>query len=196
MRIELNYPSSFTINTTLRPHILLEFTLSDIKLSAENLTINTLIEDTLESITLFEPSSTACISVTETAIEKWVGLTRRIIAIERKYHPDDPALIRHVFDLHAIQQTSKINADFFTLAKTIINNDIKQFKNQHPEYAADPNAEIYESLKLLQNKPLWKTRYQDFIEAMVYDKVITQNYNHAMQTLKNMSETIIHLNFK
>lgn len=39
-------------------------------------------------------NETPCISVDETVIEKWVGLTRRITAIARAYHPDDETLIR------------------------------------------------------------------------------------------------------
>jgi hypothetical protein len=51
-----------------------------------------------------------------------------------------------------IKLADKINTTFFTLAKAIINNDAKQFKNQHQEYSADPIAEIKESLSPLRNK--------------------------------------------
>ncbi len=85
-RIDINYPSIFPASTRLRPHILLEFTVSDIRLPATILPVKTLIEETLENIILSPSSSTHCISVDETAIEKWVGLTRRIVAIEREYN--------------------------------------------------------------------------------------------------------------
>ncbi len=38
-RIEMDYPSVFPISAGLRPHILLEFTLSDVRLAVENLLI-------------------------------------------------------------------------------------------------------------------------------------------------------------
>lgn len=190
-RIEIDYPSIFPTSTRLRPHILLEFTRSDVRLPVENLPINTIIEDTLENIKLFTPSLTHCISVNETAIEKWVGLTRRIVAIERAYHPDDETLIRHVYDLNAIKQAQKINEDFFILAKTIVSNDAKQFKNQHPEYAADPSTEIKQSLALLRNKPIWETRYQKFIEEMVYDNGSALEYENAIAAIESMSVDII-----
>jgi len=44
---------------------------------------------TLNDVSLFKSPSTTCISVDETAIEKWVALTHRIMAIERKYENDD-----------------------------------------------------------------------------------------------------------
>ncbi|MEO8402369.1 MAG: nucleotidyl transferase AbiEii/AbiGii toxin family protein [Gammaproteobacteria bacterium] len=140
---------------------------------------------------IFTPSSTQCVSVEETAIEKWVGLTRRIIAIERKYHPDDSTLVRHVYDLNSIKLADRINANFFTLAKKIINNDARQFKNQHPEYSTDPAAEIRQSLALLKNKPLWKERYQEFIETMVYDNTTALKYDNAMDVLENISAGVI-----
>jgi len=191
LRIELYYDSVFHTSKELRPHILLEFTLSGIRLPIENLLIKTLIEDTLEDTVIFMPSSTPCISVDETAIEKWVGLTRRIIAIERTYHHDDKTLIRHVYDLHAIKQADKISAAFFALAKIIINNDIKQFKNQHPEYLTNPSNEIKQSLTLLKNKPLWKERYQEFIETMVYDSTHAQEYESVINTLESISVEVI-----
>ena len=47
--------------------------------------LKTIIEDVQKKVILFTPPQTSCISVDETAIEKWVGLTRRVIAIERNY---------------------------------------------------------------------------------------------------------------
>src|SRR5207249_2459247 len=120
-------------------------------------------------INLFIPPSTKCISVDETAIEKWVGLTRRIMAIERGYEDDDKTLIRHVYDLNEINQANRVNSNFIKFAKIVVTNDGKQFKNQHPEYAADTSSEIKQSLSLLKIKPLWKERYEEFIEAMVYN---------------------------
>ncbi len=190
-QIELEFSSVFPVSSGLRPHILLEFTLSDIRLSTEHLSIKTLIEDVLKNTMIFAPCSTQCVSVEETAIEKWVGLTRRIIAIERGYHPDDSTLVRHVYDLNSIHSADRMSAGFFTLAKAIINNDAKQFKNQHREYSTDPGSEIRQSLVLLKSKPLWKERYQDFIETMVYANTNALKYDKAMDILEQISSEII-----
>lgn len=190
LRIELSYPTSFAYNTTLRPHILLEFALSDVRLPCENLAVETLIEETLEIPALFAPNSTCCISINETAIEKFVALTRRIIAIERKYHYDDPNLIRHVYDLNAIKYANKIDDNFLKLAKMIINYDAEQFKTQHFEYTIDPNNEIRQSLSILKNKSLWRARYQEFIETMVYEKTSVQSYENAIHILEGLNSSI------
>ncbi|HSW75471.1 MAG TPA: nucleotidyl transferase AbiEii/AbiGii toxin family protein [Candidatus Saccharimonadales bacterium] len=71
-RIEINYPTAFSASTGLRPHILLEFILSDIRLAIEKISVKTLIEENIENTNLFAPSLIQCVSVEETAIEKWV----------------------------------------------------------------------------------------------------------------------------
>jgi predicted nucleotidyltransferase component of viral defense system len=190
-RVILQYPFTYPLSPTLRPDILLEFTLSDIRLSVEDISVKTIIEDVLKEITLFTPSQTSCISVDETAIEKWVGLTRRVVAIERNYDPDDNALVRHIYDLNCIKKANKINANFFALAKTIITSDAKQFKNRHPEYSVNPSAEIRESLVLLRNKPVWKENYQKFLSDMVYDSSTAIEYEKAVNTIEEISTKVI-----
>lgn len=192
-KIEINYPSIFPVSARLRPHTLLEFTLSDVRLSIENLEIKTLIEDTLENIVIFQQPKTQCVSINETAIEKWVGLTRRIMAIKRGYHHDDKTLIRHVYDLNAIKKSEKFNTDFFVLAKTIVQHDATQFKNQHAEYSADPAGEIRLSLGLLRTNPHWKERYYEFVETMVYDNTAALAYESAIDVLEEMSGEIMSL---
>lgn len=190
-RAELSYPALFTANDTLRPNLLLEFTVSDIRLSTEFLSINSIISDVLKIDLASCSSGINCVSLNETAIEKWVGLTRRIAAIDRKYHYDDPTLVRHIYDLNAINQKDKLDFTFFDLAKKVVLYDAVQFKNRYPEYLEDPSAEIQRSLEILKNSNIWRKRYQDFIDSMVYDKSTTIEYDYALVTLDRMSEQII-----
>ena len=62
---------------------------------------------------------------------------------------------------------------------------------QHPEYAADPSAEIKQSLALLKDKPLWKERYEEFIESMVYDSTNILPYDQAINVLEGISANVI-----
>ena len=193
LSINLNYPSGFPANVGLRPHILLEFTLSNVHLPIETLPIKTLIEDTLKNIVIFEPSLVKCVSVNETAIEKWVGLTRRVSAIDRKCHDDDVTLIRHVYDLNAIKSAGRIDDNFFQLGKEIVSQDAKKFENQHPEYARNPSLEISRSLELLKMQPSWKKRYEKFSEAMVYGNVAIPEYEAALSEIEQLSLNVISL---
>lgn len=102
-------------------------------------------------------------------------------------------MIRHVYDLNAIQQADKIHDIFFTLAKDIVINDAKQFKNQHPEYSINPVDEIKQSLALLRTKPEWSERYQEFVETMVFDNRTVLEYDKAIITIEQISNKIINI---
>lgn len=153
----------------------------------------TLMEDTFPSLSLFPKSQTHCVAVYETAIEKWVGLTRRIIAIERGRHHDDRSLIRHVYDLNAIELAEPIPDNFLVLGKDILLTDAQQFKNQNPEYAANPREEINRSLDLLRTKPIWRERYYDFIKNMVFNPDLAAEYDKAIDVIADLSKRVISL---
>lgn len=190
-RMDFTYPSAFILNENLRPHILFEFTLSNIRHDVVKRSVKTLMEETIPDLQLFPESETLCVYVHETAIEKWVGLTRRIIAIERGRHNDDQSLIRHVYDLNAIESAKPIPDEFLILAKDIILTDAQQFKNQNPEYAENPAEEINRSLDILRTKPLWRERYQDFIENMVFNPDAAPDYDKAINVIAELSKRII-----
>ncbi len=67
-RVEFFYPSAFTQNATLRPHILFEFTLSNIRCDIVTRSVKSLMEDTFPSLSLFPQRQTHCVAVHETAI--------------------------------------------------------------------------------------------------------------------------------
>lgn len=190
-RVEFTFPSVFALNDTLRPHILFEFTLSNIRCDVVTRSVMTLMEETFSELSLFPHSQTHCVAVHETAIEKWVGLTRRIISIERGNHHDDRSLIRHVYDLNAIELAEPVPTDFLMLAKDIVLTDAQQFKNQNPEYAANPAEEINRSLDILRTKPLWRERYQDFIENMLFNPDSAPDYDKALNVIADLSKRVI-----
>lgn len=190
-QITLQYPRLFLTSSALRPDIKVEFTFANALLPTDDLQVKTLIEDILSEINLFESPLTKCTSINETAIEKWVGLTRRIMAIERGYEEDDKTLIRHLYDLYAIDQANNANTNFAELARIVAASDGEQFKNKHPEYAKNPGLEIQQSLAVLKSNALWKERYDEFIEVMVYSNSRAPQYEHAIDMLERMSALII-----
>lgn len=189
-KADLKYASAFSIHAILRPYLLVEFTLSEVRLETELLAVKSLIEETLQ---LTQPQSSEmvkCIACVETAIEKWVALTRKIIAIERGYYHDDPSLIRHVYDLNAIYHKDILVSSFYELALSIMVTDIQQFKNQHPEYAKDPIDEIKKSLEILRINSMWQERYQSFIDNMIYGTTLIPTYEECIAVIESISNNI------
>lgn len=151
----------------------------------------TLIEETLHVGKFQNTHSVKSISSVETAIEKWVALTRKIIAIERGYYHDDSSLIRHVYDLIAINKQTFLSDEFYNISIAVISTDVEQFKNQHPEYAIDPCAEINRSLEILKENPLWLERYNSFLEGMIFGSTINPTYQESIATIEIITSNII-----
>ena len=110
----------------------------------------------------------ACVSLTETAVEKLVALTRRIAAERAGVSRDpDPTLVRHIYDLHVLREHID-PALMARLAREIAIADAEEFGNQHPAYAADIQGETRKTIHALQTDPAYRRRYDDFVAAMVY----------------------------
>jgi hypothetical protein len=86
----------------LRPTVQIELKHTELRLPRVTLPVSSFVSEALNRVP--EVPAIACVSVTETAAEKLVSLTRRtamdLAGLSRDF---DPALVRHVYDLHMLQ---------------------------------------------------------------------------------------------
>ncbi len=130
----------------------------------------------------------ACVSVTQTAAEKLVALTRRTaMEMAGLSHDIDPALIRHVYDLHMMRGHVDA-AQAAALAGEIACMDAAEFRNQYPAYADDPAGETRKALEALRTDATHARRYADFIAAMVYGEQTA--YDTAMDTVTDLAAAL------
>lgn len=130
-----------------------------------------------------------CVSVTETAAEKLVALTRRIaMELAGLSRDPDPTLVRHIYDLHLMQGHIDPN-QVADLARDIAAADAKEFRNQYPAYAADIAGETRKALAALQTDPAYRSRYRDFIVAMAYGERL--EFDVAFGTVVALAEQTI-----
>jgi Nucleotidyl transferase AbiEii toxin, Type IV TA system len=66
-----------------------------------------------------EVASIACVSILETAADKFVGLTRRAGAELAGLDEPDPTLVRHLHDLHALREHYDL-AEVAALAREVM----------------------------------------------------------------------------
>ena len=78
IRVDIPYQSTTELNTVLRPHIQLELIAINTKSPVENKNVTTLIRQILGDAIPHTEKSIECITVPETAADKWVALTRRV----------------------------------------------------------------------------------------------------------------------
>jgi len=98
MSMRIEYDSFYSHIQTVKPFLAIDFFLTDVKTPTINLPITTLIKNTLGNDIQHPEKSMECVSITETAAEKWVGLTRRIATIKSRKYYNDSSLVRHIYD--------------------------------------------------------------------------------------------------
>ncbi len=190
MDIYLDYTSAFPSSEALRPQIQLEFIAIETKLPAEIKPISSLMKQLLKDQIKQDAKSIPCVAIIETAADKWVAFTRRVATIARSYREHDPTLIRHLYDLHILDQKGLITAQFYSLIDSTMQSDIAQYHSHNPEYTADPKNEIKFALTELENNAKWRKNWEQFVAAMVFRQGAS-TYQQALDSLKKISSHIL-----
>jgi hypothetical protein len=150
----------------LRPTIKIELNYARLRLPTITLPVSSFVTEAFKQ----PPEVTAidCVSLTETAAEKLVSLTRRTaMELAGLSRDPDPTLVRHIYDLHALREHID-PIEVGNLAREIAKADAEEFGNQYPAYAEDIAGETQRALTAIRTDPVFRTRYDDFMAAMVY----------------------------
>ncbi|WP_166931541.1 nucleotidyl transferase AbiEii/AbiGii toxin family protein [Asaia sp. As-1742] len=184
---ELTYADSTGEDVELLPHLLVELTYAPAALPTVERSVRSFVSEATNS----EPEiqQITCISVDETAAEKFVALTRRTAGYleGRKTDAYDRFLIRHVYDLHCILPHLDLPR-VSTLARQIMVSDAEQFKTWFPAYAADPEAGTEQALAYLMTNSECRVSFDRFQAAMVYGQHFT--YDTAMASVQSLYAAI------
>lgn len=163
---QLPYGSTIGDDGGLRPTIQIELTHASLRLASVDKPVSSFVAEASDNPP--EVASIPCVSMTETAAEKLVSLTRRT-AMERAglSRDPDPTLVRHIYDLHAMRECIDHN-EFARLVPLIAAADADEFKNQYKAYADDILGETRSAVTALQNDRSHRQLYNDFMLDMVY----------------------------
>jgi predicted nucleotidyltransferase component of viral defense system len=186
VQIQLKYPGA-PAKAMLRPEIQMEFTFSQLRMPPVQLPIRSFAAQAADESP--EIASAACCSLSETAAEKVVSLTRRVAShIENPERAEfDKTLIRHLYDLRKLSDNVDA-AQVSTLAAEIAAADAAQFGNQYPKYARDPGAGTQTALRALETEKQFREQYATFQAAMVYGPHI--DYDDALEATKMLASKI------
>lgn len=163
----------------LRPTIQVELTYAPLRHPPVMLPVSSFITEAHDRAP--EIPKIACVSLTETAAEKLVSLTRRTAMEMAGLSRDpDPTLVRHIYDLHMLRELVDA-AEVATLARVIAIADAEEFRNQYPVYHADITGETRKAIDALQTDPLHHERYARFLANMVYGERV--EFTSALATV-------------
>jgi hypothetical protein len=170
----------------LRPTIQIELTYAQLRTAPVLLPVSSFLAEA--SGRPPEVAQIACVSVTETAAEKLIALTRKTAAeLAGVAQNPDPTLVRHIYDLHAMRAHVDLGA-VTTLAGDIAGADAMQFRNQYPAYAIDIAGETRKALDALRSDPVYRDRYARFLADMVYGE--RWEFDEAMATVAALVDDI------
>jgi len=186
MSMKLQYDTLYSQQSALKPFLALDFFLAEVKTPTVKLPVTTLIRETIGNAVNHLEKTICCISIVETAAEKMVGLTRRIMTIGHRQYYEDSALVRHIYDLYKINQANKLGDDFTQLVIEILKTEIEKFKSHNVDYFADPRKESKRALQVLKS-PVWEKHWEEFVDAMVFEQK-PPTYKKALQNLNELAE--------
>jgi hypothetical protein len=129
----------------------------------------------------------ACVSILETAADKFVGFTRRAGAELAGLDEPDPTLVRHLHDLHALREHYD-PAEVAALAREVMLADAEAYGNKFPAYRANPMRETLRSVEGLAAHPGYARRYAEFQRLMVYGTAV--RYEICVGTLQELAEEL------
>jgi hypothetical protein len=132
-----------------------------------------------------EVANIDCVSILETAADKFVGLTRRAGAELAGLDEPDPTLVRHLHDLHALREHYD-PAEVVALAREVMLADAEAYGNQFPAYRENPMRETLRAVEGLTADPSYARRYAEFQRLMVYGSEV--EYAACIRTLGTLVE--------
>ncbi|HAS6061469.1 TPA: nucleotidyl transferase AbiEii/AbiGii toxin family protein [Vibrio vulnificus] len=190
VEFELRYPQQFSQVPCLRPIIKLELIETITLLDVESRSIQSLVAELYQQP--HEVSSFDCVSVYATLVEKIISMLRRTMSVKRNTErSDDVALVRHIYDVHCITKLtmSELNS-IDVLFKAVLEEDIARFGNQHAEFVANPKQELQLGLKELEENPIFRQRFQDFVTPMVFNTE-PHDFDTCFASFKRIAASLI-----
>lgn len=154
----LAYQSLFAPGKGLRPHLRVEMSFHPPALKPINRPIQSLLAQAQKQPP--EVASFPCIDPIETAADKLSALAWRVCTRQRGAQGDDPAIIRHLYDLAALENRIAGAQQFRTLVQQIAAADAGRGGGGAP---LAPAARFALMLDLMQKDKLWASEYEGFV---------------------------------
>ena len=177
----LPYEPVTTGEGALRPMIQIEAAVWPLRRPSVELPVISFIAEAMQRPP--EVGNIACVSILETAADKFVALTRRAGAELAGLDERDPTLVRHLHDLHALRDHYD-PVEVAMLAREVMQADAEAYGNQFPAYRENPMRETLRAVEGLAGDPGYAQRYGEFQRLMVYGGEV--EYAACVSTLKGL----------
>jgi predicted nucleotidyltransferase component of viral defense system len=163
--IAFEYPTVYARARALRPHVLVEFTVSSLVLPEIKCPVSSFVNELSGKAP--EVEAISCIDPVENASDKLSALVWRTADRVRGSENDDPAIVRHMHDLAILHDLVIKHSRFPQLARQAIEQDDKRSK----KIAGLPLEEkLFRVLNTIANDQAYAREYVQFVQGMSYAK--------------------------
>jgi hypothetical protein len=189
-QFDIRYPQAHSIVPCLRPFIKLELIETLLYDEINQREISSLTNEVMQEAP--EVKTMDFTSIISTQAEKLISMLRRTASFTRdNQRDDDPALIRHIYDIYYIQQANHADIEIVVpLVTKVIAEDVARYGNQHEEFVQNPIAELMYGLKVLEENKLYEERFNQYVVPMVYGDIIV-TWQNAFSVFKLFTEQVL-----
>ncbi|KTD22247.1 nucleotidyl transferase AbiEii/AbiGii toxin family protein [Legionella londiniensis] len=150
----------------LKPHIAIDCFLGELELKPEIKNISSMIKVTLGNAECdHRYFSVPCVALNETAAEKWVALSRRIVDANQTPRDSDKHLVRHLYDLYQLHQQNCLSDDYYLVLERVLEKEQEMFGTGDFD---GMRTKVTSALHHLRADKKWEEHWQFFLEQMVY----------------------------
>lgn len=164
IRIEMDYPTLLDGHDALRPHILAELSAKPPRIEPGQRPLTSFVNS--YRVLAPEVGAVVCVDPVETAADKLSAFAWRALTRDRTSPKDDPAIVRHLHDLAALEAAVIDHGDFpELLAETMVADT---GRGSEVSQARSPAERLAAMMEILGADPLYPEEYVRFVEGMAF----------------------------
>lgn len=176
------YPNRFDPVASLRPYLQIEMTFDPPALPPLARPIRSLVA--LAQKREPEVAAFPCVDPIETAADKLSALAWRVCARDRTAPQDDPTVVRHLYDLAALESHIARSSAFPSLVATAAAADTGRGGGRSPP---EPAARLALMIERLAGDPMWAGEYARFVTDKSFATVEERiSFAAALDALKRL----------
>ncbi|HAU1107341.1 TPA: nucleotidyl transferase AbiEii/AbiGii toxin family protein [Legionella pneumophila] len=168
----------------LKPHIAIDCFLGTLELDPEIRNISSMVKVTLGDAECdHQYFPVPCVALDETAAEKWVALSRRIVDSNETTRGSDKHLVRHLYDLHQLQQQNCLTENYYFVLEKVLEKEQEMFGGESSDSVYEKSIS---ALHYLRSDKKWEEHWRFFLEQMVY-QLEKPSFEQATVTVEKLT---------
>jgi predicted nucleotidyltransferase component of viral defense system len=164
--VDVEYDTLFDRHDALRPHIKLELKVASPQLLVKQMPVASFLAKLANLAP--EVEAIACIDLVETAADKLSALAWRIPNRVRGEANDDPAIVRHIHDLAALENLVRDDARFPKLVATSMQLDNDTLLKNKSTFGHSNAKKFAQMLSILTQDAEYRKEYDQFVKSVSY----------------------------